>query len=263
MRKILWLAIAGTGISISTMAQDSTSTMAKDSAAITTTVSSPKKRDWSKVNLSNRSNDHFMIQFGVDGWGGAPDSINIKGFSRHFNFYMMYDIPFKTNPRLSAALGLGLGSSSIFFDKTNIDIAGKTGASQIAFKNASNTNYFKKYKVSNTWVEVPVELRFVSDPLHSGKSWKFAVGAKVGTMVDAHTKGKNLVNSTGSSLYGTKYVEKEKSKKYFNSTRLAATIRAGYGAITVYGAYQITNLFKDAEGPVIHPYSIGLCLSGL
>jgi hypothetical protein len=266
MRKFLWLAIAGTGISFSSIAQDSTK-IAKDSSTITTiTPNEPftsKKKDWTQVSLVNRANDHFMIQFGYDGWAGAPDSINISGFSRHFNFYLMYDKPFKTSPRFSVAGGVGMGTSSIFFEKTSIDIAGKTGSNQIRFNEVTVGNYFKKYKVNNIWVEIPLELRFVSDPLHSGKSWKIALGAKLGTMVDAHTKGKNLVGNTGNSLYGTKYIEKEKSKKYFNNTRLAATMRAGFGPFTVYGAYQLTNLFKEAAGPTAHPYSIGLCLSGL
>jgi hypothetical protein len=249
MRKFLWLAIAGTGISINSMAQD--------------TLVFKKKTDWSKVNLGNRANDHFLMEFGYDGWAGAPDSLNISGFSRHFNFYLMYDMPFKTNPRLSVAAGLGVGSSSIFFDNTNIDIAGKSGSSKIIFADASNTNHFKKYKISNTWAEIPIELRFVANPLHSGKSFKIALGAKVGTMLDAHTKGKNYISSTGASLYGSKYVEKEKSKRYFNNTRLAGTLRVGYGPFTVYGAYQITNIFKDGVGPTAHPYSIGLCVSGL
>ncbi|CAN5644183.1 hypothetical protein BH10BAC3_BH10BAC3_06520 [soil metagenome] len=263
MRKFLWLAIAGTSISISSIAQDSVFTRDSVTTVLPKSTITSKKKDWSKVNLGNRANDHFLIQFGYDGWAGAPDTLNISGFSRHFNFYVMYDIPFKTDPRLSVAGGIGLGSSSIFFDNTNIDIAGKNGSSKITFSDAANTNHFKKYKISNTWAEVPIELRFVADPLHSGKSFKIALGAKVGTMIDAHTKGKNLVSSTGSSLYGTKYVEKEKSKKYFNSTRLAGTLRVGYGAFTVYGAYQITNLFKEGTGPTAHPFSIGLCIGGL
>jgi hypothetical protein len=257
MRKFLWLALAASGISFTSGAQDSIVVKKPDTVAVV------KKTDWKKVNLGNRANDHFMIQFGYDAWAGKPDTINITGFSRHFNFYLMYDMPFKTAPRMSVAAGLGVGSSSIFFDNTNVDIAGKVNPVRISFLNAENTNHFKKYKISNTWLEVPVELRFVSDPLHSGRSFKVAVGAKVGTMIDAHTKGKNLVNSTGSSLYGTKYIEKEKSKKFFSNAKLAATLRAGYGPFTVFGSYSITKLFKDNQGPDVHLYSVGLCLSGL
>jgi hypothetical protein len=257
MRKFLWLAIAASGIGFTSSAQDSMVVKTPDTVVVV------KKTDWKKVSLANRANDHFMIQFGYDGWSGAPDTINISGFSRHFNFYLMYDMPFKTAPRLSVAAGIGVGSSSIFFDNTTIDIAGKVNPTRISFLNSENTNHFKKYKLSNTWVEVPIELRFVSDPLHSGKSFKVALGAKVGTMIDAHTKGKNLVNSDGSSLYGTKYIEKEKSKKYFTNARLAPTIRIGFGPFTAYGSYTITKMFKENQGPDVHLYSVGLCLGGL
>lgn len=262
MRKFLWLVIAATGISSYAISQDSTVVMPHDSVKIITPVPA-KKRDWKKVNLSNRANDHFMIQTGYEGWSGKPDTIHTRGLSRFFNFYLMYDMPFKTAPRLSVAAGLGVGSSGIFFDKTNIDIAGKINNTRISMLDATNSNHFKKYKLANTWLEVPVELRFVSDPEHSGKSFKVAVGVKVGTMIDAHTKGKNYVSSTGSSLYGTKYIEKEKSKRYFNTTELATTFRVGYGPVTLFGSYMVTTLFKENAGPAVHPYSLGLCLSGL
>jgi len=242
------------------MAQDST---VKSTVIIPDTVAVKPKTDWKKINLSNRPNDHFMIQVGYDGWTNTPDTIHTTGFSRHFNFYLMYDMPFKTAPRLSVAAGLGVGSSGIFFDQTNIDIAGKINPTRISFINAENTNHFKKYKLATTWLEVPVELRYVSDPLHSGNSFKVAFGAKIGTLLDAHTKGKNLENSDGQSLNGTKYVAKEKSKKYFNNPRLAVTLRIGYGPVTLYGAYMINHLFKDNQGPGINVYSTGICISGL
>jgi hypothetical protein len=246
----MWLAIAGIGISGSITAQDSSKT------------TKPKK-DWSKVNLAGRANDHFLFQSGYDWWSGKPDSIQLTGFSRHFNFYVMYDMPFKSNPRMSVAGGIGVGTSSIFFDKMDIDIAGKTGSKVIIFKDASKTNHFKKYKIANTWVEIPLELRFVSDPLNSGRSFKVALGGKIGLLVDAHTKGKNYESAAGVSQYGTKYKEKEKSQKYFNSTRMAATLRIGYGPFTAYGAYQLNKLFRTGEGPEVNVCSVGLCIGGL
>ena len=45
-----------------------------------------------KIVLSNRPNDHLMIQLSSDHWAGMPDSINShqKGFSRGFSaiFYV-------------------------------------------------------------------------------------------------------------------------------------------------------------------------------
>ena len=63
-----------------------------------------------------------MVQYGFDNWAGTADSISPKGFSRFFNAYIMLDKPFKTNPKMSVGLGVGIGSSNMFFDKTYVDV---------------------------------------------------------------------------------------------------------------------------------------------
>src|SRR4051812_15788938 len=100
-----------------------------------------KKIDWSKIDLSNRANDHFMIQYGYDGWLNTPDSATPSGFSRHFNFYFMYDKPFKTNPRFSVGIGVGLGSSNMFFENTYVQL--KSTGLRLPFTDVSATNHFE------------------------------------------------------------------------------------------------------------------------
>jgi hypothetical protein len=200
-----------------------------------------------------------MIQLGHDGWAGKPDSISTKSLSRSLNVYFMLDFPFKTDPRWSVAIGAGISSSNIYFDKTIVDIAG--GSSRINFRDVADTSHFKKFKLSTNYAEAPLELRFSADPESSGGGFKVALGVKIGTMLNAHTKGKNLQTKSGSTL--NSYTLKETSKKYFNGTRLSGTARVGYGNFSLFGSYQVTNLLKDGVGPVIHPYSIGLTLSGL
>jgi hypothetical protein len=171
----------------------------------------------------------------------------------------MLDKPFKTNPRFSVGLGAGIGSSSIFFDGTSVDI--KSTGTRLPFRNVDSTDHFKKYKLTTVFLEAPVELRFNTDPANSNKSFKVALGAKVGTLINAHTKGKTLVNKAGQTV--NDYIAKESSKKFFNSTKLAATARVGYGIFSFYGAYQLTSILKDAAGPEMKPYSIGISISGL
>jgi Outer membrane protein beta-barrel domain len=231
----------------------------------TTTKPGKAKPDFSKLNLSNRANDHFMIQVGYDGWANKPDSVRTTGIGRHFNMYVMLDKPFKTDPRFSVGLGAGVGSSNIYFEKTIVKLASTAPSAtrQVVFDNVSDTNNYKKFKLANAWLEAPVELRFVKNPFNSNKSFKIAVGAKVGFLVSATAKGKNLQTQAGNSIYGNKYISKEKERSFFNSTRLAATMRVGYGPFTLYGAYSVLNLFKDGNGPAVKPYSIGLTISGL
>src|SRR3982750_4834664 len=66
----------------------------------------PKKKK--QFDLSNRSNDHFLLQLGYAGWNNQPDTIKTKGLPRSFNVYFMFDFPFKSNPHFSAAIGAGV-----------------------------------------------------------------------------------------------------------------------------------------------------------
>ena len=212
-----------------------------------------------KIDLSGRSNDHLMIQLGYAGWNGKPDSINTKGLSRSFNVYFLLDFPFKSNPHLSLAAGLGIASDHIFFDKTYLGI--KDLASVLKFTNQADTTHFKKTKLATAWLEVPVELRYTADPVNSGKSFKAAIGLKVGTLLNAHARYKDLQNKSGQTI--NSFVQKESSKSFFNTNHFVFSARAGYGHLTLFYSTQLGTLFKTGTAAGIKPYSIGLTLSGL
>jgi hypothetical protein len=229
--------------------------------AVVATPVMPKK-DWSKVDLSSRAADHFMIQYGSDTWLNRPDSVRIgNGFSRHFNMYVMLDKPFKSNARFSVAFGLGIGTSHIFFNNTKVDV--KANTARLPFTRVDSTDHFKKYKVTNVYAEVPVEVRYYSNPENPNKSWKAALGVKVGTLLKTHTKGKNLLTKNDFSIYGPTYIQKESQKRFFNGTMLALTGRVGYGFISLDAGYQVLGVLKDGAGPVMNKFSFGITISGL
>lgn len=252
-------------VSVSVGAQDiNPQKKTKPKKAKTVKVDSPKPPkepkapkilpDYSKMDFSKRTSDHFMFQFGMANWG-KPDGITLKGFSRTFNAYFLFDFPFKTNPRYSIGIGPGIGTDNIFFSNTTIDLNDRTGAK---FLIDSITKY-KKNKLATGYVEVPIEIRYSTKPENMNKGWKFAVGLKVGTMVDGKVKSKVDLDATNTGGY----ISKEKDRRYFNSTRLAATARVGVGNISLFGTYTITDFFKEGLGPLVRPYSVGLALSGL
>jgi hypothetical protein len=213
------------------------------------------KKDWAKVDLSKRSSDHLMVQFGYMNWAQAPDSININGFNRQFNIYFMFDFPMKSNPKISVALGAGVGTDNMFFEKTTIDLKQQRG---VIFK-ADSVNQYKKYKLATGYGEIPLELRYSSNPQNMNKGFKMAIGGKVGFSYDGHTKAK--VDRDANGIGG--YVYKEKNKELLNLTRFVGTFRVGYGNFTAYATYQLNNLFEENKGPAIKPWSVGLTLSGL
>ncbi len=216
----------------------------------------PAKKE--KANLANRANDHFVLQLGYAGWNGIPDTITKKGISKSINVYFMFDFPFKTNPNLSMAFGPGIASDHMLFGKTHVGI--KDNAPSIFFTDLSDTNHFKKTKLATVYLEAPIEFRYSADP-YTGKGLKLAIGVKVGTLLNAHTRNTKFQTKTETSI--NDYVMKEASKRFFNKTRLSGMVRAGYGHFSLFGSYSFTPLFKDGLGPVVRPFSIGLTLSGL
>ena len=224
---------------------------------LTSKILSPNK----KLKLSNRPGDHFMIQLSSDHWTTMPDSISShqKGFSRGFNAYFMLDKPFKTSPKFSIGIGLGASTSNIFFKRVNIDL--KTTSTRLPFTAADSTNHFKKYKLATTFLEVPLEFRYTSKPTQPDKSFKIALGAKIGTLVNAHIKGKTLQDKNNNTI--TSYTLKENNKRLINGTRFMATGRIGYGIFSLFGSYQLNNVLKDGAGPAMQLYQVGLTLSGL
>lgn len=214
---------------------------------ITLNSFSQTKSAKNKINLSNRPSDHLVLQLSSDSWMGAPDSISSfkKSTSRGLNFYVMLNRPFKSNPKLSVAFGLGFGTSHIFFKDMTVGITGTK--STLAFNNASQ---YSRYKLSTSYIEIPVELRFFSNPEKINKSFKVALGAKAGLLLNAHTKSKS------------DFVEKQSSKSYFNNSRLAATARIGYGYFSLFGSYNLTSIFKENVAENMRLLQVGLSLSG-
>lgn len=249
MKKFLGLSLAII-LSMAAFTQDST----------VTTYSSEAPKKVSPLNLTNRANDHLMIQISSDGWANKPDTAKFKGLSRGFNLYFMYDMPFKTAPNFSVAAGVGFSTSNIFLDETVIDIAGRSH-SQLNFEDVSDTTHYKKYKLLTSYLEAPIEIRYLFNPENSNKSWKIALGVKIGTLLSATTKGKTIQSSSDQTQLNI--VEKEKSKRFFNGTRLSGTVRFGYGNLGLFGSYQLNNFIKEGFGPNIRPYQIGITISGL
>ena len=259
MKKLL-IAVFLLSIVFSGIAQKKDSKKTKEPAA---KKAPAPKEDWSKYDLSTRANDHFMIQYGYDGWIGTNDTTSPSGFSRHFNFYVMLDKPFKTNPHYSVGYGLGIGSTNIFFKDRYVDLKALSPTLPFNDVSQSDQNRFKKFKLVTTFLELPIELRYVKDPINPGKGFKASVGVKLGYLLSAYTKAKNQIDKNGKTIYGSNYIRKESDRNFINSTRVAFTGRIGFGFISLDGSYQVTSFLRSGTGPIINPYSIGLTLSGL
>lgn len=207
--------------------------------------------DNKRSEISKPSRDFLMIQFAYSGWQNAPDSIKTKGFGRAFNAYLCYDFPIK-NSHFSFAGGVGVAADNIYLDDQEIVLTDADTAAQARFIPESKA--YKRYKVTTTFLEAPFELRFFGNKVNRNKGFKAAVGLRVGTLIGAHTKGKEDQ---------TKIAFKTNTRNFLETWRFSGTLRLGYGNFTVLGTYNLTNLYKENQGPPLTPYSIGICITGL
>ena len=222
-----------------------------------------KKKDWSKVNLGSRPKDHLMLQVGYLNWLQKPDSIATAGFARTVNAYFSFDFPFKTDPRFSVGLGAGVGADNMFFDRNagrNLNIVNSNGVTFAKNTGRDSVIRYKSIKLATVYLEAPIEIRYMLDPANPNKSLKFAVGMKIGTMISATDKTRFTQDAAGN----TAYTLKEKDRKNFNTLRLAATARVGYGNFGLFAQYQLNDMIKEGQGPnQIRPFTIGITLTGL
>lgn len=205
----------------------------------------------SPSSMIMHSRDFLVVQLSYDTWPGASDSVHTGGISRGVNVAFMYDFAIKQGSHFSVAPGLGVSTSNIFFKNQTADI----GVPNQTLNFTQDTAY-KHFKLATAYLEIPIELRYREFEDNANTGFKVAAGLKFGTLLSAHTKGKLI-------YAGGKQAQKVSDKRYFQTWRVAATLRIGWGNFAVFTSYSLTPLLKTNAGPDIHPLQVGLSLSGL
>lgn len=219
----------------------------KDSTA---TLFTPKP-----AAINKPSRDFVMIQLGYNNWMNKPDSVKTKPFGYVFNAYLCYDFPIKKS-HMSFATGVGINTSVVYLDKQMLVVNDTSTLGGAAARIIADPTPGKRYKTVTTYLQAPFELRYFSNNLNRNKGFKAALGVTVGAFLGAHTKELTSVS-------GTTIRYKENTKRYYSPWNFAATARIGWGNLSVFGSYNITNVFKDNNGPALTPASVGICITGL
>jgi hypothetical protein len=151
----------------------------------------------------------------------------------------------------------------MFLDKNaerDLDLTGDNGIRFRKLTGADTNSRYKSIKLHTAYLEAPIELRFMNKPAQYNKSWKFALGMKIGTLVTAVDKTRFERDAAGNRNYNTKI----KDRKNFNNLRLAGYARIGYGNFGLFFQYQLNDFIKEGQGPnQIRPFQAGITFSGL
>lgn len=185
------------------------------------------------------------ISIYTDLWQGIPEGMDNRTINQGVSYFLMYNHQFgKSN--FSGAIGVGMGNHNLYSNTIiGTDTAGKT-----VFTPIEGVDY-KKSKLSLTYLDFPVELRFKTK-----KKFRLAAGFTAGVNLDSHSKYK------GDDLGGTndKVKIKRKDIKNLETWRYGVTGLIGYKWFNVIVFYSLTNVFKEDQGPEIYPISIGISL---
>ncbi len=171
----------------------------------------------------------------------------------NLNFWK-FDIPlYKRYVMLTTGIGLTLNNYRFSSDKTLISDTNKV-VSGLDYKESGEQIKYNKNKLAVSYVTAPVLIQFNT---HSQlkKSFHIAAGILFSYKFNSHLK---LVYDEN----GDKQKTKRRDEFNIDPFRYDATLRIGYRNYTVFGTYAMSELFKSGRGPSLHPFSIGIQLTG-
>ncbi|MFO8054085.1 MAG: porin family protein [Bacteroidales bacterium] len=186
--------------------------------------------------------EHLIIGMGNDIWMDAPDNGDIRAYNPSFVFSALYDVPLG-NSRLSFASGLGLQSNNLYngaFIRESDSITGK-----MQFTDIADSLDHSKYKLSTTYLEIPVEFR-----LRLGEDHQFtiAAGFKAGYVINSHTKYKGKPMTSSRAFTNNDKVKiKEHNIPALNDLRYTVTGRIAYKKWSLFAHYNLTPLFEEGK----------------
>ena len=215
--------------------------------ALTAAANGPNKEGSKKSTMKIRKRSarpdipgNLLIEFGFNALQNDDPSIDTKLIgNRTVNFYYLYDIRVgKTNFFVLPGIGLGLDRYKFDEDVTLVQdpFAGLTGFSDIIGGGV------KKSMLVTNYIDIPIEVRYLTNPADARRSFKAGVGFKVGYLYSAHTKIKQ-------ELEGEMFKTKVKGTYNLNRFRYGVTGRIGIGGFNVFYYQSLNPLFEDGEGP--------------
>lgn len=171
------------------------------------------------------------------------------------NFYYYHDMRIGKS-KFSFHPGVGFGLDRYGFNNSRtLQYAASSDNVEMV---ASTLTGLKKSKLITNYIDIPVELRYSTNPEDPNRSFKVSLGVKVGILYDAFTKQKYKQDSENKKLINNQNYN-------LNTFRYGALLRVGAGNISAFGYYNLSPLFKSGKGPSldedINNITVGISLS--
>jgi hypothetical protein len=205
------------------------------SAAAQETTSSPKK---SRPDIPGT----FVLELGINNALDAPSSFSLGLWgSRTINIYYQPDFRIlKSKFSFAPAIGLSLER----FKFKNGATLGYDEDDSLKLFTPTETGMtgMRKSQLVTNYLDIPLEFRFTSNPDDPARSFKAAVGGRIGYLYDSFTKLKYKEEGE---------IKRLKDKQNWNLTQFRYGVfgKIGIGNFSLFGYYNLTPLFEEGKGP--------------
>jgi hypothetical protein len=185
----------------------------------------------------------FVLELGFNRDLSGPDNFSLGFFgSRSVNVYYQYDFRILKS-KFSFVPGIGLSLERFKFKNNALIDYAPNDLESIAMTSPANAAIpgIKKSMLVTNYIDVPLEIKYSTNPDDPARSFKISVGGRVGFMYDSFNKIKYKENGE---------VKKLKNKEDFNLSKLryGLTARIGVGNFSLFGYYNLSPLFEKGKG---------------
>jgi hypothetical protein len=203
----------------------------------------------------------FVVELGINRGLEAPDdfSIGLWG-SRTVNVYYQYDIRILKS-RFSLVPGIGVSLERFKFK--NFAVMGYDDTDSLTLLSPVDAGYprLKKSQLITNYVDLPIALKYSTNPEDPNRSFNIAAGGRIGYLYDSFSKLKYREDGEIKQL-------KDKQAFNLNKIRYGVFLKVGVGNFNVFSYYNLTNLFEDGKGlsekgiyQDFNTFTVGLSLS--
>lgn len=181
----------------------------------------------------------FLVEVGVNRTLNASDTINLGLWgSRTLNLYYQHDIKIPIlKGKFSFHPGIGMGMERLKFKDFKTLAYDANDDLQLVNPPTGTT---KSQLVAN-YLDLPLELRFSTNPYDPSRSFKVAAGFRPGILISSFTKLKYKEGGEVKQF-------KDKQDWNLNNIRYGVYGRIGVGNFNFFGYYNLSTYFKEGKG---------------
>ena len=182
----------------------------------------------------------FVLELGINNGLDAPPRFDVGLWgSRTVNIYYTYELRLGES-KFSVVPGIGLSLERFKF-KNGATLGYQNDSLKLLLPAETPITGERKSQLVTNFVDVPLELRFTSNPSDPNRAFKIAIGGRIGYLYDAFTKMKYKEG-------GETKQYKDKQNFNLNRFRYGVYSKLGIGNFSLFGYYNLTPLFKEGEG---------------